>query len=503
MQFRLNRAALAVGSTDDTYPQAARAGAVRVILRVAPFLVGLAVAPLALNWILPTQHLPNYASWTGIRPLEEKLQKLSAFTAHGRSVDALIVGSSISDFGLNAQELSQELSQANGKPYRVFNFSTGGAELMTMPTLYRMARTVSKPHVLLVALPEEIKRSDDLSPASPDYTLDRAPVGTAIRHPWLFPIERRIWDVPLVHDAAPFRDQLVFGRFKNLAQQGADLYSIDPHGDSLSYSYQTTQAALEYLRDAHDHMLAPLTPRQLATWTEQRKLAYFFNDVDINALNVLKKLTHADGCRIVIVATDVASDYYPGQLTDPTFVRGRRQFFAVVSSYLHAKLVYEVEHFTAQKYMVMDDVHLNVYGALAFTHLVATGLSDGRVPPARPQRLESPTLPDIPSTDPTISNFSFLVEPPKQGGAWTLHLTILRNHSIPALPDAPLKVALRLPDNRDVVAPARLTSQTTIVARFPALPAGSGRIYLGRIVYVGGGRLNAPNQPIASYTWSR
>ena len=117
--------------------------------------------------------------------------------------------------------------------------------------------------------------------------------------------------------------------------------------------------------------------------------------------------------------------------------------------------------------------------------------------------VDYPTLPDMPSSDVTISGFTALVEAPKRKGALTLRLRILRNHAIPPLPDIPLRVMLRLPDGTDVTAPARFTSGTSLEATFAALPVGRNRMFLARIVYEAGGRLAAHNQPIAAYSWSR
>jgi hypothetical protein len=473
-----------------------------LIRRLIPFLVGAAAVVFILNAVVSTQHLPEYASWTGIRPLEEKLHKLDRFSSHGQ-VDALILGSSISDFGLSAKLLSKEMTAATGTPYRVFNFSTGGAELVTTPTLYRMARTVSKPQTLLLALPEEIKRSDANSPASPDYILGRAPIGTAIAHPWLFPLEKWFFDIPLVRYAAPLRDRLVFGRFKNLPSQGSDLYWMDDFGDTVSFSYQTSRHDLSYLRGLRTTAAAPLTQHQMSTWSQRAKLEHYFNNVDINAMAQLRKLTTSDHCRIVVVADDVASDYYPAPLAVPAYVRAEHQFFAILAAELHAKLIDKIGRFTAQTYMITDTVHLNHYGAEAFTHLVAAELTRSVEVPSSQAVVSYPPLPDMPSTDPTVSGFSARIDAPKQKGALTLRLQILRNQAIPPLPDIPLQVMLRLPDGKDVKASARLIAPTTIEATFAALPSGPNKMFLARIVYEAGGRLVAHNQPISEYTWSR
>jgi hypothetical protein len=181
----------------------------------------------------------------------------------------------------------------------------------------------------------------------------------------------------------------------------------------------------------------------------------------------------------------------------------RRQFVAIIAHELHAKLVDEVEQFSAQKYMLTDTVHLNHYGAEAFTRLVAGALTHSAERPVSRRAVKYPALPDMPSSDPTISGFSALIEAPKQKGALTLRLRILRNPAIPPLPDIPLQVMLRLPDDTDVTAPARLTSATSVEATFAALPLGPNQMFLARIVYEAGGRLAAHNQPIAAYTWSK
>lgn len=476
---------------------------VRHLVRtLVPFLVGAAAFAFILNSVVAAQHLPEYGSWTGIRPLEGKLQKLDRFASHGR-VDALVLGSSISDFGFSAKLLSEQMTAATGKPYRVFNLSTGAAELATMPTLYRLARTVAKPRTLLITVPEEIKRPNVISPLSPDYILRKAPIGTAIAHPWLFPFEKWFFDIPLVHYGAPFRDRLVFGRYVHLASQGSDDYAMDDFGDSVSLSYQTSRADLSALRVSHDTMLVPLTQHRMSTWSQHAKLEYYFNDLDIDAMAQLRKLTAADGCQIVIIAHEVASDYYPAPITDPAYVRLHHQFFTILANQLHARLIVAGESFKAQQYMIMDSVHLNAYGADAFTRLIAAALTPSIAKPASQPVVKFPTLPDTPSSDVTLGNFAALVEAPKQKGALTLRLQILRNQAIPPLPDVSLRVMLRLPDNTDISAPARLTSATTIEATFAALPPGPNQMFLVRIVYEAGGRLAAQNQPVAAYTWSK
>lgn len=111
--------------------------------------------------------LPTYGVWTGIRPIEEKIGKLEIFAKEG-PVDALILGSFVADFGFSAELYSELMFEKLGRPYRVFNFSTGAVNLVTIPKLYRIARTVVRPKAIFLINPVQFKRSEIISPNSPD-----------------------------------------------------------------------------------------------------------------------------------------------------------------------------------------------------------------------------------------------------------------------------------------------------------------------------------------------
>src|SRR5215212_2354379 len=119
----------------------------RLARTLFPFVVGATVALVAINAVVAAKDLPEYGTWTGIRPLEEKLHKLERYAEDG-PVDAVVVGSSIPDFGISARVLSEQMTGYTGSPYRAFNFSSGGSEVVTLPKLYRLLRTVAKPRTL-------------------------------------------------------------------------------------------------------------------------------------------------------------------------------------------------------------------------------------------------------------------------------------------------------------------------------------------------------------------
>src|SRR5579864_2625095 len=83
--------------------------AVRYALFPCTVLLGFLVANVWVSRLGAA--LPNYASWTGVEPLERKLGLLREFARQGQ-VDALILSSSVGDFGISAEVLSRDLSAA-------------------------------------------------------------------------------------------------------------------------------------------------------------------------------------------------------------------------------------------------------------------------------------------------------------------------------------------------------------------------------------------------------
>jgi len=161
-------------------------------LVAAACFAAVAAIGYAIISIVP---LPGYAAWTGVRPLESKLARLETFCAAG-DVDALAFGSSIVDFGFSAETFSTLMTRRLGRPYRVFNFATGGAEPRTLPKLYRFARTACKPKAVFVIAPAEQRLREELAKGSPDHALEAAPVGPALHDQRLLALDKALWSRP-------------------------------------------------------------------------------------------------------------------------------------------------------------------------------------------------------------------------------------------------------------------------------------------------------------------
>jgi hypothetical protein len=468
--------------------------------RPVAFALPIIAILLAANALIGRAQLPNYATWTGIRPLEEKLALLQAASANG-SPDALILGSSISDFGFNAEFFSSLVSERRGVDYRAFNFSTGATEIVTMPKLYRLARTVAKPRDLILIIPTEIKRPNLVPPRSPDYIMERAPIQPALRFPWLLPFAKAVWSQPLLRDSAAVRDQALFGRLANLPAQGSDLYAIDNFGDSLSFSFQVTDEQLGTVRRLLS-ALNPLTNDQEQTLPLEQRLQYYYNQLDIDAMAELRALAEADNVDITVVAHAVTATLYPEPYPDASYRLAQRQSISLAADALNARLIYDIDQFAVPRYALMDTVHLNHLGARMFTAQMAASFLDSPGLANRAPKFSEDATPSIhlPSDDVTINPFGALIETPGQSRK-TLRLRYLANHAVPPMPGSGLFVAARRADGTDLVVPAEVSADGVVEATLDGLPTARQEIVLVRLLQEAGGRRVALNQPVAGYAW--
>lgn len=227
-----------------TSPDALAAVATVAPPRVAPAGGGRAFAVfgaaffallLLANFAVDPSILPDYGTWTGVIPLEQKLRLLEDF-ARGGPVDALVLSSSLGDHGLSAAALSEELGRSRGQAWRAFNFSSGGADIPSSLLLYRLARTVARPRLVMVVTPADRSIGDAPNPRGPESVLAQAPVAAVVRHPPALLVARWFWSSPLVRAAAPLRDYALHGRFADAPASHSDFYPLAEHGDTLNFN---------------------------------------------------------------------------------------------------------------------------------------------------------------------------------------------------------------------------------------------------------------------------
>lgn len=449
--------------------------------------------------------LPDYGTWTGVRPLEAKLRLLSAFARSG-PIDALVLGSSLTDHGFSAEHLSETMSAGLGRPYRAFNFSTGASEWLTLPRLYRLARTVARPrYVLAVIPPQYFKRPNAIPPASPDAIMLEAPVGRTLPHPWLLSIDKAFWDFPVVRYASPVRDLVMYGKFASLQGQGSDLYAVNEHGDRLNYGQVQDVTLIQGIRQLATTGMIPLSPEQEQQLSLDERLDYYFSQLDIDGIKELKALTEADGAELILVETAAAGIFFERTVDSPAYFQVVDQQFRYLSEMTGATRAPPVRNFAAPAFAVADVLHLNHYGALMFTDRVAQGLLNGTDQPQTDLTAgpwQQPGILPSPTDDPTMNTFAAVIVRRDATEGKTLRLRYVRNHAVPPMPVAELFVGLRLSRGQDLIAPGRQSPDGQIEATFDDLPDDPKQVFFGRLLMWAGGRAVALNQPLAQYTWS-
>jgi hypothetical protein len=449
---------------------------------------------------------PDYGAWTGIRPLETKLEMLEAFAAQG-DVDALILGSSITEFGFSARLFSELMSKQLGRPYRAFNFASGGAEPRTLPKLYRLARTVAKAKTVFVVVPAEPKLSEKIPLSSPDHALMNAPVGLVIDHPFLLDFSRIAWNTPALKRAPALRDLAIFGYYKNLAQAvGLESYATDGNGDRLSYLVTWKASDLPIIKENGELAVKPFVDSgagAAAASRLDRMLEQYFSRRDIAALEELRTLVERDGGKLHVISHAGAASLWGPLTTKPEVEQGRRDFFEALTKKLNAGF-WDVAAVTqVPDYAVSDVTHLNVYGAEIFTRNTVAVASGAALPEphAMSAREEIPSLTIFPTRDITFNPVSALVFRPAGEEHPLLKFRTVMSLAVPNLPKDDLFVGLRMPDGHDVVAPAVALGPGDFVSEVELPSSERPQGIILRLLHGAGPAKIALAAPLEDYEW--
>jgi hypothetical protein len=443
--------------------------------------------------------LPDYASWTGIVTLEQKLRMLQDFARQGE-VDALILSSSIGDYGLSAEVLSRELS-APGKPFRVFNFSTGGASAPTYPMLYRLARLVARPKQIWIVYPVEPNMGDEVRKGSPDYSMLQAPLGSALRWPLSLPLSFEFFDLPLVRHAGALRDAVVSGSFVHRPVSHADFVEFSSHGDSLGYGYYNADPAT-IRRDVQlrrEGVLSLASAWAAAGLDEHARSAVYFSGRWLDAIAEMRSLAARDKCPIRLIAHDTSSGLAQ---QDEAYLDASQPFYKLLSQYYGAPVLDVRASFVPEHYKFRDSTHVNAIAAAELSVLLAARIAN-RPSPERKDYAASRELREG-TLNPKSVYGAAVVLRRRTDPANSLELRYLQNWGTPPLlPSSLVRLAVRLPDNRDVVIAARVIGRGAVLADTSALSlTAEDQVFLAELVEPYGKMGSPMNVALASYTWS-
>lgn len=469
-----------------------------LLSKLTPLLAVIFVLAL-VNFFMGRAELPTYGVWTGIRPIEEKIGKLEKFAKEG-PVDALILGSSVADFGFSAELYSELMSEKLGRPYRVFNFSTGAAELVTIPTLYRIARTVVRPKAIFLINPVQFKRSEIISPNSPDYILNHAPIGAALENSIKLHLSKLVWTMPIVEKAAALRELVLFGRYQNLVGAGMDTYLVTAHGDRISYTAgQAEISHMSRLRRAYEDQIKPLKDISIQELTHIER--YFFPSIDLKAMAELKDIARTDDLKIVVLAHSPAGALWKTPIENAEYEVGRAQYFNTLTKSVGGTLINPLDGLGIPDYAVMEDTHLNTHGAHIYTRAIfqtENSLGDGN--PSRIDDFEQASLEPARAKESTFNAWSAIVLREQNVVSKSLKCRFVQSIAVPALPPSDLFFALRMPDGTDMIAPARQLSSGEYEANFELKKSDRKQALIFRLLY--GAAKSPVNAPLASYIWT-
>ena len=463
-------------------------------------VASIPAAILVLNAYLARANLPKYGSWTGIRPLEAKIDLLERFAKEG-PVDAVIVGSSIADFGFSAELYSSLMSKELGRKYRAFNFSTGGAELRTLPYLYRFMRTVALPKELILVVPAQQKIPEYLSKMSPDYTLLNSPVADYIDNQYKLNFSKKLWSFPLLNSAAALRDKLLFGNFDNIQSKiGSEAYALNLNGDRISYLVTWKAEDLSKYRDDSELLVKPFATHQSIDENLKNREDHFFSRRDLNALTELRSMANADGVKITLVSTASAATYHGGNITKESYSLGRTEFFQTLANRVGAtwngpKVLPKVP-----LYGVSDVTHLNIHGAELATIAAFQAIVNHPIE-KYPMELESNLASLIPSKEKTFNLWSALLVHPKGISVKGIEVVLVDSLAVPDVPKDNVYFAIRSSEDVEYIGKAKKLPSGRYRVEFSIPASKTDEAVMLRVLWDNGTEKTALSNPVASYKW--
>ena len=437
-----------------------------------------------VHWSLDLPH----AQWSGVLEIEIKLKLLEQFAREG-PVDAIVVSSSLGDYGISAQTLTGELSRRYGRPFRVFNFSTGGADIPTYPMLYRLARLAAKPKEVWVAAP--------VSAGGGGNEFDRhmlvGPFSRWDRLPGLLRASRAAYEIPLVRFAPVIRDILLNAHFPE--RHLPDTYPINAFGDTVSWLHVADQYALAPANVAQRRAQV-LGFENGDAAAHEKYLAFFFGPRAIEAIERLREEAARDEARVVVVALDYATSM-AGR--DPAYARGEARYFERLAREYGGTVVNAMPDFSPDAYMIQDLIHLNTIGAREFSAAIAARMA-GASAPAQ-QRFAAPP---ISASEKGWSVNAMLIPKSAKDPAASLALQLIQNFAVAQLrPHPDMALQVRMPDGRDFFAPARVVNGATVVADCSGIPfTAEDQVVRAQLVVGQAGRRLPLGITLYAFRWS-
>lgn len=414
------------------------------------------------NLVFSFADLPNYATWTGVVTIEEKLRLYKLFAQQGQ-VDLVLFGSSLVDHGISAEVLSRDLSAHYGTTYRVFNFSTGAGDHKTFPLIYRLIRTIAKPKSLLYLHPGSRGTGEQLTPKTPEFIMQQAPVAKDLSsHQFYLSLAYTFRSQPLVTKASAIRDLVIYGKLVNRTSSHMDAYRINDHGDTISYIF-SQHGTLSRANLLNGEQFLIEGAKAYALGNEETRWNVFLSSTDRDALRKVRAMAAKDGTTITVMRHDRALGY---SSTNAEYLKAVKMNLSLIAKTLGASRVFVPDGFAPRPYEYADELHLNRNGAIRLTHRIGAILT-AREPVPEP---ECAFLKFDKLKDPTINPLTAAIVKPARSGP-NLHIRYMRNRQVlPLLPNYPVIISLLAPDGLTIESTAVTQADGSLLVSYPGLP---------------------------------
>lgn len=330
----------------------------KIILFFLPFFLIL----FFFHFWVKSLNLPDYGSWTGLRSIEIKLKLYEEFASKG-DVDAVIIGSFISDFGFSAERFSELMSEKNGKPYRVFNFSIGGAELPTIYKILNFILCVKKPKELYLVNPlgKEVE-GGEFNVNSPDFILKTSPAGNFVNNPFLLKLSYYFFYKSFLNDLMALKDKLIYGKYIHLQSGYLDVYSFSSHGDLQSYEVWFDANGIENTKKYLDDI-----------WHNYSKIFQGSENIDIKKFYQTYQLEYLENIistckKNEINVLYIPHDTYIGYMSknkDVTILKNR--IHSEIANKYNLKIHSLIGLLELNELHASEPVHFNLYSAMEFS----------------------------------------------------------------------------------------------------------------------------------------
>jgi hypothetical protein len=462
---------------------------------VFPWLA-LLLPPLLIlagaNAIVARLNLPLYGTFTGLRPLEEKLESYRAVTDRGLA-DCVLLGSSLTESGCAVTEVNAQLEK-HGDTRRFYNLAEGGAHLQTQLAVYRMARQIHQPKEVAVGILTMGTDSDYYvdSDELPMRAMKKAPVGRYLHSDTQLRLASLAWRQPLLRDAVPLRDLLLEGSFRNRLFDYTDHHGRNEYGDLVSHVV---------CLDAAGAQLQAMQQRErlLAMWANAGSPEEFLKrewPARLAILRELKSRVSKDQARLILFPVLTA---YMAVHEDREMLNIANTIVQALSKELQCEAVLFPAVSGLRPHEMLDAAHFNRSGAEVLGTRLGAALAGANQPQRSPA--DFPAAADYPNARETEwGGFtSVIVHPEKAGDC--VEVVFRQGWNIPVWEhERPIEAVVCLPGGRRARVPVETFAPSMVRVRFHGWMKGTRDSAL-LISFVNARTGHAIEVPIQEYRW--